>query len=142
MPSPNQLIDKILAHPTIGSIVALVARLLLSYLFITSGWAKITNYAGTAAYFQAGGVPTTLLPLVIVVEFIGGLMILFGIQTRFVALVIGTFAIAAAFIMHSAPEQAMDFMKNFAIGGGFFALMLHGAGSFSIDGILSKSYDR
>lgn len=51
-------------------------------LFITAGWGKITGYAGTQQYMEAMGVPGFMLPLVILLEFGGGLAILFGFLTR------------------------------------------------------------
>ena len=56
----------------------LVARILMPILFITAGWGKITGYAGTQQYMEAMGVPGFMLPLVILLEFGGGLAILFG----------------------------------------------------------------
>ena len=60
----------------------LVARILMPILFITAGWGKITGYAGTQQYMEAMGVPGALLPLTILLEFGGGLAILFGFLTR------------------------------------------------------------
>ena len=40
----------------------LLARVLMTILFITAGWGKITGYAGTAQYMQSMGVPGFLLP--------------------------------------------------------------------------------
>ena len=56
----------------------LVARILMPILFITAGWGKITAYSGTQQYMEAMGVPGFMLPLVILLEFGGGLAILFG----------------------------------------------------------------
>lgn len=64
----------------------LVARILMPILFITAGWGKITGYAGTQQYMEAMGVPGFMLPLVILLEFGGGLAILFGFLTRTTAL--------------------------------------------------------
>ena len=55
-------------HP----LVSLVARILLSAIFIFSGYGKIIGYAGTEAYMQQNGVPGMLLPAVIAVELLGG----------------------------------------------------------------------
>ncbi|HAH13327.1 MAG TPA: hypothetical protein DCL47_07665, partial [Pantoea agglomerans] len=60
----------------------LLARILMPILFITAGWGKITGYAGTQQYMEAMGVPGFMLPLVILLEFGGGLAILFGFLTR------------------------------------------------------------
>jgi putative oxidoreductase len=51
----------------------LLARILMPILFITAGWGKITGYAGTQQYMEAMGVPGFMLPLVILLEFGGGL---------------------------------------------------------------------
>lgn len=64
----------------------LVARILMPILFITAGWGKITGYVGTQQYMEAMGVPGFMLPLVILLEFGGGLAILFGFLTRTTAL--------------------------------------------------------
>ena len=37
--------------------LALVARLLIAYQFVPSGWAKITGFAGTVGYIGSQGVP-------------------------------------------------------------------------------------
>ena len=57
----------------------LVARILMPILFIVAGYGKMGDaYAGTQQYMQSMGVPGFLLPLTILLEFGGGLAILFG----------------------------------------------------------------
>ncbi len=79
----------------------LVARILMPILFITAGWGKITGYAGTQQYMEAMGVPGFLLPLTILLEFGGGLAVLFGFLTRTTALFTAGFTLLTAFIFHS-----------------------------------------
>jgi putative oxidoreductase len=79
----------------------LAARILMTILFITAGWGKITGYAGTQHYMEAMGVPGFMLPLVILLEFGGGLAIMFGFLTRFTALFTAGFTILTAFLFHS-----------------------------------------
>lgn len=129
----------------------LIARVLMSILYITSGWGKITGYAGTAGYMAAMGVPTWLLPLVILTELGGGLLILVGYQTRVVAFLLAGFTLLAGYFFHyrgmtgQAGQEMMDlmnwlmFMKNITIAGGFFALVGAGAGSISVDGKRGKA---
>lgn len=115
----------------------LAARLLMSAIFILSGYNKIVGYAGTQQYMAANGVPDMLLPLVILVELGGGLMILFGFQTRLAAILLAGFTLVAAFLFHSKfgdRNQMIHFMKNLALAGGFLALYVSGPGPFSIDG--------
>lgn len=118
---------------------ALVAlgRIGLSLLFIISGWEKIGAYAGTQQYMEAAGVPGMLLPLVIAVELGGGIAILLGVFTRWVAPGLAVFAIVSGLIFHathlSDANQAVHFWKNVAIAGGFLVLAVQGAGAYSID---------
>ncbi|THB85957.1 DoxX family protein [Pantoea allii] len=119
----------------------LVARILMPILFITAGWGKITGYAGTQQYMEAMGVPGFMLPLVILLEFGGGLAILFGFLTRFTALFTAGFTILTAFLFHSNFAEGVNqlmFMKNLSIAGGFLVLGLVGPGAFSIDRLISK----
>ncbi|AYP21987.1 DoxX family protein [Pantoea agglomerans] len=119
----------------------LLARILMPILFITAGWGKITGYAGTQQYMEAMGVPGFMLPLVILLEFGGGLAILFGFLTRFTALFTAGFTILTAFLFHSNFAEGVNqlmFMKNLSIAGGFLVLGLVGPGAYSIDRLISK----
>ncbi|MFG1173279.1 DoxX family protein [Erwiniaceae bacterium CAU 1747] len=121
----------------------LVARILMPILFIVAGWGKITGYAGTQQYMEAMGVPGFFLPLTILLEFGGGLAILFGFLTRFTALFTAAFTLLTAFIFHTnfaeGPNSIM-FMKNLTIAGGYLLLGLVGPGAYSIDRLLGKKW--
>jgi putative oxidoreductase len=122
---------------TMNATASLVGRLLLAAIFIQAGFGKITGYAGTAEYMQKFGVPGALLPLVILVELGGGLLIAIGWQTRLVAVALAAFTVVAAIIFHSNfgdRNQSIHFMKNLAIAGGFLTLFASGAGAWSLDG--------
>jgi uncharacterized membrane protein YphA (DoxX/SURF4 family) len=58
----------------------LVARAMLAYIFVASGLAYIGQYAGVVDYMQSNGVDGRLLPLVILTELGGGLLVLFGLK--------------------------------------------------------------
>lgn len=119
----------------------LLARILMPILFITAGWGKITGYAGTQQYMEAMGVPGFMLPLVILLEFGGGLAILFGFLTRFTALFTAGFTILTEFLFHSNFAEGVNqlmFMKNLSIAGGFLVLGLVGPGAYSLDRLISK----
>lgn len=114
----------------------LVARVLLAQIFLLSGIFKIRGYEGTQAYMEAMGVPGILLPLVIVIEIVGGLALVAGWQTKWVSLALAAFTLAAAVIFHNNLADQMQmimFMKNIAITGGLLLLAIHGAGSYSLD---------
>ena len=66
--------------------LSLLGRAGLSLIFIISGWGKIAGYAATQQYMESVGVPGGLLPLVIALELGGGLAILAGAFTRWIAI--------------------------------------------------------
>ncbi|MBP2168395.1 putative oxidoreductase [Erwinia toletana] len=121
----------------------LIARILMPILFITAGWGKIGGYAATQQYMEAMGVPGFFLPLTILLEFGGGLAILFGFLTRTTALFTAGFTILTALLFHSNFAEGVNqmmFMKNLSIAGGFLVLGISGPGAFSIDRIINKKW--
>ncbi|MFW1798996.1 DoxX family protein [Acinetobacter nematophilus] len=135
MKNPNTLLADIAQLPALKNTLALIARFLLALIFILAGWGKISAYAATEGYMQAMGVPGGLLPLVILLELGGGLALLLGFQTRLLSVLFAVFCVVTGFIFHSGADQInqMMMLKNISMAGGFIALMLLGAGRFSID---------
>lgn len=111
-------------------------RVLLSIIFIIAGFSKIGGYAGTQAYMESMGVPGMLLPLVILLELGGGLLLLAGWQTRIIAFLLAGFTLLAGLIFHSNFADQMQmilFMKNLAIAGGLLFVVGFGPGQWSVD---------
>lgn len=117
-------------------------RVLLSLMFIISGLQKITGYAGTQGYMEMMGVPGALLPLVILVEVVGGIALLIGWQARLSAFLLAGFSIVSGFLFHLVPSFGMEgmaaqgevisFMKNVTIAGGMLMVVAFGAGPLSV----------
>ncbi|MEK1850343.1 MAG: DoxX family protein [Phyllobacterium sp.] len=121
--------------------IALLARLFLAYIFVMEGWAKITEYAATGDYMEANGVSAKLLPLVILTELGGGILVAAGFMTRYAALALAGFCLLTALLFHSDfsnLEQVINFNKNIAIAGGFLALIAFGPGAWSVDERLQR----
>ncbi len=113
-----------------------VSRVFLGHIFLLAGVSKIGAYEGSQAYMDAMGVPGALLPLVILLEAVGGLVIIAGWQTKWASLGLAAFSVIAAAIFHnnfSDQTQMIMFMKNIAIAGGLVLLAIHGAGAYSLD---------
>jgi putative oxidoreductase len=113
--------------------LGLLARAMLAYIFILEGAAKITSYGGVVEYMQAHGVDGRLLPLVILTELGGGLLVLFGLWTRSAAIALSGYCLLTALIFHMGADQAIQFNKNIAMAGGFLALAVLGPGAWSLD---------
>jgi len=125
------------------NVAALIGRILLALIFITSGFSKIGGFAGTAGYIASKGLPlaSVVAALTILVELGGGLAVLFGFMTRWAAVALAVFSMLAAVIFHAywgvpadqVMSQQINFWKNFSIAGGFLLLAAFGAGGISID---------
>lgn len=117
----------------------LVARILLSFMFIMAGLQKFGDVGGTAGYISSVGLPagSLLAPLSAIFEVVAGLAVLVGFQTRIASWLLAAFCVVAAVFFHFAPADMMQtllFTKNLTIAGGFLALSVAGAGALSIDG--------
>lgn len=121
-----------------SSIAMLIGRVLLSVIFIQAGISKLMDVSGTIGYFQAIGLPLASLVIwpVILVEVVGGLLVLTGLYTRIAASALALFCIFAAFTGHSNWASVMEFqafMKDIAITGGLIYVAAAGAGIISLD---------
>lgn len=126
---------------TLQIFAAPTGRFFLAIMFFMSGLTKISQYAGTQGYMEAMGVPGFLLPLVILTEAFGGLAIILGWKTKYVALALAGFTVLSAILFHadfSNQAEMTNFMKNIAIAGGFLTLFVHGAGAYSLDNRANK----
>lgn len=117
--------------------IPLIARVLLSALFLWSGVNKILHPAQTQQYMAAHGMPLTGLFLIaaIIVELGGGLSVLLGYRSRLGAAALALFLIPATLIFHTSfsdPMQQIQFMKNLAILGGLLMILQFGSGQIAI----------
>ena len=120
-----------------------LGRVLLSIMFITSGLQKITGYAGTQGCMEMMGVPGFLLPIVIIVEVVGGIALLIGWQARLSAFLLAGFSLVSGFLFHYLPSLGMEgmeaqgqmisFMKNVTIAGGMLMVTAFGPGAVSVE---------
>ncbi|MFL5337754.1 MAG: DoxX family protein [Geminicoccaceae bacterium] len=123
--------------------LALLGRLLLAVIFLLSGFSKLTGASGTIAYIESAGLPAPTLAyaVALVVELVGGLLLVVGFRTRLAALVLTLFTVAAAFGFHSDfadQNQMIHFLKNIAITGGLLQVVGFGAGALSFDARLQR----
>ena len=112
----------------------LVARAMLAYIFIVEGAEKVTTYADVVQYMQANGVDGRLLPLVIITELGGGLLVLFGLFTRWAAIALAGYCVLTILFFHLGADQVIELRKNVAMAGGYLALAVFGPGPWSLDG--------
>ena len=121
----------------------LVGRLMISAIFVVSGFGKITGFDGTVGYIASKGLPLPQLAAIaaIVVEFGGGILLIVGWKTRWAAAAMCIFTVVAALIFHNfwavpaeqAQNQMIHFMKNICMAGGLVYVVVFGSGPLSVD---------
>jgi putative oxidoreductase len=116
-----------------------LGRLLLSAIFIVAGFQKLMNPGGTAQYFAHVNIPMSevMVWIVLIIELLGGIAILVGFKTRWVAIILALFCVITALAVHlPAGDQAnmVHVLKNLAMAGGFLYVFAFGAGIWSVDG--------
>ena len=121
-----------------NSAAAAAGRLLMSVIFLAAGFQKLGGFSRTVGYMTSQGLPAPELAAVvaIVVECIGGLLVLIGFQTRAVGLLLAAWCVVTGLIAHthfSDPNQLIHFLKILAMAGGFLQLFAFGAGRWSFD---------
>jgi len=112
----------------------LIARAMLVAVFIADGVGAIANYAGTGDYMRENGVDPRLLPIVILTELGGGLLVLFGLKARWASIALFGFCLLTAVLIHWRADEMIEVQKNVAIAGGFLTLAAFGPGPWSLDG--------
>ncbi|WP_081897447.1 DoxX family protein [Massilia sp. BSC265] len=126
-----------------NNLFAAAGRLLLATIFIFSALGKLAAPAATIGYIESVGLPFATLgfAIAVAVELGGGLMLVFGVKTRWVAAALAAFSIVTGLAFHNAlgdQNQLIHLLKNFAMAGGLLQVAAFGAGAFSIDARISR----
>ena len=120
----------------------LVLRLWLGLsLLLLHGWAKLTSFSAMAGKFPdpIGVGSRTSLTLTVFAEVVCAVLIVLGLFTRAAALTQAILMSVAFFVVHKmALSGPASGELAFIYLGGFLALLLAGAGRFSVDANLSR----
>ena len=124
----------------------LLARIVVGYTFMLSGWGKLNNLAAITENFIGWGVPFPhfMTPLVSGIEFFGGIFLILGFITRISG---GALAVVMVVAIISAKLSDIDSLETllgfeeatyFAV---FTWLAICGAGRASLDHVISQRYN-
>ena len=137
--------NRLLDHPAL----ALVGRLLICYIYVTSGIAKVFSWGANEQYMATRHLPAIplLLALATLVEVGGSLCLIFGWKARLAAFVMFGYTAILTVLFHNywaasgnlAGMQETHFRKNLAIMGGLLMIASQGAGGWSLDRRLPQS---
>ena len=122
---------------------ALLLRLTLGIMFVAHGLMKVLVFtpAGTVGFFASLGIPAAFAWLTMAAELGGGLLLLLGVQTRWIA-VLQLRVLLGAWVVHSGngwgfsnPNGGWEYPAFLALAQ--IVLILLGDGKFA----LSPSWD-
>ncbi len=132
-----------------SDLLLLVGRILLGWLFLASGYGKLSNIAGTTGYFNGLGMPSPEIWAWVAGfgELIIGATLILGIATRYAAIMTFVWVLIATAIAHrywnypmpGAIAQYNNFLKNLSIMGGALYVFVLGAGGYSVDAKMAKN---
>lgn len=134
----------------------LVLRLVLAFVIFPHGaqkalgWFGGYGYSGTMQFFtKQVGLPTPIAFLTIMAEFAGPMLLVAGFGTRLAALLIAAVMVGAILKVHRGTGFFMNWTGSRKAGEEGYefhllvlaicaALLITGAGSFSLDGLLAR----
>jgi len=131
-------------NPNVSNTAALVGRILLALIFITSGFTKIAGFDGIVGAIASKGLPLPQVGAIIAIlcELGGGILLAIGYKARWAALAIAIFTLAAGLLFHNywaltdaaqVAANKINFWKNISITGGMLMVFALGPGRYSVD---------
>ena len=134
-----------------------IIRLMLGLVFFAHGAQKMLGwfggygFSGTLSAFSTSGMPIPLALFVILTEFLGSVALIFGAFARVASGAIALLMVGAITMVHAhfgfymnwfGQQKGEGFEYHLLAIGLALAVLVRGAGAFSIDGLLSKSMAR
>ena len=133
------------SSPRQVSLGLIALRVAVAAVFISHGRQKLFVYgfAGVTGAFTQMGVPLpgVMGPLIAILEFFGGIALLIGLLTRVIALGF-VLDMLGAILLVQLKKGFSGFELEFLLLGSSLALLLTGAGRFSVDALLANRQDK
>lgn len=122
----------------------LIARLIVGYVFMLTGWSKLNNLPAMIQNFSEWGIPAPqiLTPFVSGVECFGGLMLMLGLFTRIPAAMLAVVMIVAVKVAKWGNVDSLETLLGFEEATYFAVFMwlaIAGPGAASLDKLLLRS---
>ena len=108
-------------------------RVSLGLSFVIIGWGKLNGLEGTTSMLEGLGFPAAgfFAWVLALVEFLGGLALIFGVYIRFAAKLLAIAMLIALFVAH-VPGPFSEAMSAFTFLGGSLAIMFLGGGDWQL----------
>lgn len=114
------------------ALLPLIARLLISTIFVTSAISKSFGWGENVAYMASKHLThvAILLGAALIVEALGSLSLIMGFGARIAASVMFLYLIPVTFLLHDF--MSTQFEKNLGIMGGLLMIAAYGPGRLSL----------
>jgi putative oxidoreductase len=157
----TRTLEEIAMPPAIRHTITLVARVLLSLIFVLSAIDHLRHWESAVQRMSAQGlgfdgvfgsaapaVVHVLLTLAVAFLLLGGLSVMLGLRARWGAAMLLVFFVPATLVFHDfwtlpagTPEytnQLHHFLKNLGLMGGLLTVLGFGPGGFSLEAFLPR----
>lgn len=113
-----------------------LGRILLAQIFLVQVGILISGFMNSPTAYQdyqmglaSHGLPGIFAPLIILIQLVGGLALLAGYKTRFVALLLAVYSVFISSVL------GLPVLQYLAIAGGLLVLASHPSTALSLDGL-------
>ena len=113
--------------------ITLLARWLVSIIFVTSAYSKLFGWSANIEYMHSKHMPAAvfLLAAALVVEATGSFCLITGFAARIAATVMFFYMIPVTFLLHEF--MSVNFQKNLGVMGGLLLIAAFGPGRISLE---------
>jgi len=124
----------------------LILRLAVGAIFIVHGYQKLTGLEGFTGFVASLGIPAAGLVaiLVAILEFFGGIALVVGLLTHWVAKLLAIEMVFVIFLVHFKNgflNSNMGYEFPLLLLAASLALMITGAGQWSLDAKFHKNHE-
>jgi putative oxidoreductase len=122
--------------------IPFIGRLLIAYIYVTSGYSKVFGWDGNVQYLTRHHFPMipVLLAAAAIVELGGSICLVTGYQARWAAFIMAGYTLIVTVTLHNywaasgpmAGMQETEFRKNLAIAGGLLFVSFAGPGRWAL----------
>ena len=112
--------------------ISLLARWLISVIFVTSAYSKIFGWSANVEYMHSKHMPAAalLLAAALVVEAVGSVCLITGFGARIAATVMFFYMIPVTFLLHEF--MSVNFQKNLGLMDGLLMIAAFGPGGIAL----------
>src|ERR1700744_1232099 len=113
--------------------ISLLARWLISIIFLTSAYSKIFGWSANVDYMNSKHMPavTFLLVSALVVEIAGSICLITGLAARAAATVMFFYMVPVTFLLHDF--MSVNFQTKLGIMGGLLMIAAFGTGRIALE---------